>query len=192
MEKAVFLDRDGIIIKDTGYIGEVARVELLPSVGEVIRLLYDNGFKVIVITNQAGVARGYFTEEAVQEVNNFIKESLAQEIAIIDDFYYCPHHVEGVIEEYRKECYNRKPNPGMIEKAESDYNIDLKQSFIIGDKSSDVEAGYRAGCRTILLTGQDYQGSIKNSDVIPDFTAHDLHEAARWLVEATIKGHSDG
>ncbi len=188
MEKAVFLDRDGTIIEDAGYIGEIERVRFLPGVGEAIRLLNESCFKVIVITNQAGVARGYFSEEAVQEVNTFIRESLAQEAALIDSFYYCPHHVEGVIEEYRKECYCRKPNPGMIEKAVHDFNIDLKQSFVIGDKSSDIEAGSRAGCRTIFLSRQDFPDSEGNSAVVSDFIAPGLYEAAKWLVKAGLEG----
>ncbi len=105
MQRAVFLDRDGTIIEDAGYIGEISRIKFLPMVSEAIKLLSESGFKVIITTNQAGVARGYFTEEAVKEVNRYIEETLATQGALIDRTYYCPHHVEGVVKEYRKECH---------------------------------------------------------------------------------------
>jgi len=182
MEKAAFLDRDGTIIEDTGYVGEISKVRFLPGASAGIKLLNDNGFKVIIITNQAGVARGFFTEERVKEINAYIRESLVQEGAMIDEFYYCPHHVEGIIEEYRKDCYYRKPNPGMIEKAVSDFDIDLDESFVIGDKYSDIEAGCRAGCRNILLTGEASQDGKMENRVVSDHTAHDLFEAVKWII----------
>ncbi|MFC1954550.1 D-glycero-alpha-D-manno-heptose-1,7-bisphosphate 7-phosphatase, partial [Chloroflexota bacterium] len=140
------------------------------------------GFKVIIITNQAGVARGYFTEETVREINRYVQESFAREGASIDMFYYCPHHVEGIIEEYRKDCCYRKPNPGMLNKAAKDFNINLKESFVIGDKYSDIEAGYRAGCRNILLRDNNLPDEGGETGVIPDYIAPDLHEAAKWIV----------
>lgn len=179
MEKAVFLDRDGIIIEDTGYVGEIERVKFLPEVSEAIKLLNTNKFIVIVVTNQAGVARGYFSEEDVRKVNNYIRESLVGEGAVISKFYYCPHHIDGIIEEYRKDCYCRKPNPGMIEKAVHDYDIDLEKSFLIGDKNSDIETGYSAGCRTIILAGDE---STENNGRTPDYTANNLYEAVKWLL----------
>jgi len=187
MEKAVFLDRDGTIIEDIGYPHERSKIKFLPRVSKAVRLLNENGFKVIVVTNQAGVARGYFTEETVKEINKYIQESLAKERAFIDKIYYCPHHVEGVIEEYRKECYCRKPNPGMIEKAAHDFGIDLENSFVIGDKSSDIEAGCRAGCKTILLTAENPSINGKETAVTSDYTAPDLYEAVKWLAQASCQ-----
>lgn len=183
MERAVFLDRDGTIIEDFGYIDEIDRVKFVPSAGKSIKLLNDNGFMVFIITNQAGVARGYFSEETVEKINNYIKESFAQKGALIDAFYYCPHHMEGVVEEYRRDCYCRKPNPGMIEEAARNFSINLEGSFVIGDKNSDIEAGHRAGCKTILLTGGVPQSREKGSDMISDYVATDLCEAVRWLVQ---------
>ncbi len=183
MEKAVFLDRDGTIIEDVGYVHEEDKIKFLPGVSEAIKLLNKSGFKVIIITNQAGVARGYFTEEAVKEINKYIQESLAKEGALIDMIYYCPHHVQGIIEEYKKECNCRKPNPGMIEEAVRDFGIDLKKSFVIGDKASDIEAGHRVGCKTIFLAGNntlDCEGEIT---VKSDYVAPDLYEAVKWLME---------
>jgi D,D-heptose 1,7-bisphosphate phosphatase len=183
VEKAVFLDRDGTIIEDAGYIGEIDRVRFLRGSGKAIKLLNENNYKVIVITNQAGVARGYFTEEAVREVNNYISESLARENARIDGFYYCPHHIDGVVEEYRKDCYNRKPKPGMVEQAARDFDIDLAQSFIIGDNMSDIEAGHRAGCRSIFLSDVKLSDKVENSIIVPDFTVPSLFKAVTLLLE---------
>jgi len=183
MERAIFLDRDGTIVEDVGYLGECDKIKFLPKVGEAIKLLNENGFKVIIITNQAGVARGYFTEETVKEVNRHIKESLAKERAFIDMIYYCPHHVEGIIGKYKEECYCRKPNPGMIEKAVSEFGIDLTDSFTIGDKISDIEAGRRAGCKTILLADEDPPRNEREDALMPDHIVPGLYEAAKWLVK---------
>lgn len=182
MTRAVFLDRDGTIIEDVGYPHERSQIRFLPGVSEAIKRLNENGFKVIIVTNQAGVARGYFSEEAVKELNKYIQESLAEQGAFIDMVYYCPHHIEGVIEEYRKACYCRKPNPGMIEKAVRDFDIDVESSFLIGDHLSDVEAGMRAGCGTILLARQEPPASGKGIVVMPDHIAPDLGEAVKWVV----------
>lgn len=175
--RAVFLDRDGVIIEDTGYIGEIARVKFLPGVGAAIRQLNVQNFRVIIVTNQAGVARGYFSEAAVHQVNGYIQDKLAREEAVIDGIYYCPHHVDGVIEAYRKACDCRKPNTGMLESAVREFGLDIKSSFLIGDKESDIEAGRRAGCRTILVNGTE-QGV--SPDV--DYIARDLTEAVKWLL----------
>jgi len=183
MERAVFLDRDGTIIEDVGYPHECSKIKFLPRVSKAIKLLNENGFKVIVITNQAGVARGYFTEETVREINRYIQESLAKQGAFIDMIYYCPHHIEGIIEEYSKECYCRKPNPGMIEQAVHEFGIDLKNSFIIGDKISDIEAGQRAGCKTILLAGEEPLNNERKITLISEHAAPDLYEAVKWLVK---------
>lgn len=163
--KAVFLDRDGTIIEDVGYLKKRSEIKFLPRVSEAIKLLNESGFKVIVVTNQAGVAKGYFTEETVKEINQSIQKTLAEQGAYIDKIYYCPHHIEATVEEYRKDCYCRKPNPGMIEEAAFEFRIDLEKSFVIGDKISDIEAGQKVGCKAILL-----------GDVVTD-----LYEAAMLL-----------
>lgn len=183
MERAVFLDRDGVIIEDVGYLDECSKIKFSRRVSEAIKLLNKNGFKVIVITNQAGVARGYFTEETLQKINGYIQDSLARQGAFVDKTYYCPHHVEGIIEEYKKECYCRKPNPGMIEIAASEYGFDLENSFVIGDNISDIEAGHRAGCKTILLEGEGSTGRKGEVALMPDHIALDLYEAVKWLVK---------
>lgn len=182
MEKAVFLDRDGVIIEDIGYLDECSKVEFLPGVSESIKLLNKNGFKVIVATNQSGVARGYFTEERVKEINGYIQETLAKQGAVIDKTYYCPHYIEGTVEEYRKECRCRKPEPGMLEEAAGEFNIDLKSSFVIGDKISDIEAGYRVGSRTIFLAGKYPLNNEEGDGSMPEYIAADLYEAVSWLL----------
>lgn len=187
MQRAIFLDRDGTIIENVGYLNECSKIKFLPRVSEAIKLLNENGFKVMVTTNQSGVARGFFTEETVREINRYIQESLAKQGALIDKTYYCPHHIEGIIEEYRKECYCRKPNPGMIEQAVGEFDIDLKGSFVIGDKSSDIEAGHRAGCKTILLAGEDPLNNEKETALTPDYVAPDLYEAVKWLVKSSCQ-----
>lgn len=182
MAKAVFLDRDGTIIEDSGYPHERDKIRFLSRASEGIALLNRNGFKVIIVTNQAGVARGYFTEETVQEINRYIQECLARAGARIDMIYYCPHHVEGVIEEYRVDCHCRKPNPGMIEQAARDFEIDLAGSFVVGDHLSDVQAGRRAGCRTVLLSEEGRLEMGKPGDLFADHVARDLYEAAEWVL----------
>jgi len=181
MERAVFLDRDGTIIEDVGYLDDCSKIKFLPRVSEAIKLLNKSGFKVIIVTNQSGVARGYFTEDTVKEINRYTQESLAKRGAFIDKIYYCPHHVEGTIEEYRKDCNWRKPNPGMIEEAAREFEIDLENSFVIGDKSIDIEAGRRAGCKTILLASEKHPN--KEGEIfLADHIATDLYEAVQWLM----------
>lgn len=182
MERAVFLDRDGTIIEDTGYPHQREKIKFLPGASAAISLLNKNGFKVIITTNQSGVARGYFTEETVEEINRYIQESLVKQGAVIDKIYYCPHHVDGIIKEYRKECYCRKPNPGMIEEAISEFGIDPKDSFLIGDKISDIGAGHRAGCKTILLKDEIPPDDEMETTLVPDYIAVNLYEAVKLVV----------
>jgi len=183
VQKAIFLDRDGVIIEDTGYPDDCRKLKFLPKVIEAVKLLNDNGFRVIVATNQSGVARGFFTEEKLKEINRFIQDTLAEKGAIIDKIYYCPHHIEGTIEEYRKECHCRKPNSGMLEKAAGEFGIDLENSFLIGDKISDIEAGHRVGSRTILLADEVPLENEKDIASMPDYIAPDLYRAVSWLLE---------
>ena len=189
MERAVFLDRDGTIIEDVGYLDDCSRIKFLPGAVEFIRLLNKSGYKVIVVTNQAGVAKGYFSEEKLQEINARLLAIISGLGAHINKIYYCPHHIEGTVEEYKKECSWRKPNPGMIKEAAREYDLDMANSFMIGDKISDIEAGYRAGCRTILLTGQgraDAAWDVTKADHV----AASLYDAVLWIGKSnTIQRH---
>jgi len=152
--RAAFLDRDGVICEENHYISKPSQFRLLPKVGDAIRLLNEKGFKVVVITNQSGVARGYFTEKDLEQVHKKMKDDLCEKGAELDAIYFCPHHPDGKIDVYRGDCGYRKPKPSMLELAAAKLNLDLKQSFMIGDKLDDIIAGTKAGCKTILvLTG---------------------------------------
>ncbi len=154
MNKACFLDRDGVINEEVNYLHEPDKVQLIPGTVEALKLLAANGYKAIVITNQAGVGKGYFPEADIALVHARIQELLAAEGAKIDAFYYCPHHPE-----YTEKCHCRKPEPGMILQAAADWNIDLAQSCMIGDRPSDIGAGCNAGVKAcyLVLTGYGRQ-----------------------------------
>ena len=150
---AVFLDRDNTIIEDPGYIDDPDKVRLLPGAAEAIRGLREQGHMVIVASNQSGVARGLFSEATLSLVHQRLESLLAEENATIDAAYYCPFlpGSEAVVEAYRKDSDLRKPNPGMLVRAAKEHDLDLRRSWMIGDSSRDMEAGHRAGCRTILV-----------------------------------------
>jgi len=183
---AVFMDRDGTINYDPGYLGDPEKVQLLPKVPEAIKLLNEAGAKVIVVSNQSGVARGFFTEEVVRKVNERLREKLLLQRARIDDFYFCPHHPDFGEEPYRIDCECRKPKPGLLIQAAREHGIDLSHSFVVGDKLSDIEAGLNAGCRTILvLNGKDPEVLAIDTrlNASPDYIAPDLYEAAEWILK---------
>jgi len=183
MQKAVFLDRDGTIIEDVGYLSDIGQIRILPGAAKALRLLNDNGFKVVIVTNQAGVARGYFTESMANEINEKLVRLLADRGSVVERIYYCPHHIEGIIAKYKKECNCRKPNPGMIEQAVKELAIDITNSVMIGDKNSDIEAGRRAGCgRTIFISGGINPEEVEALSQAADYIATDLLEAVKWLL----------
>ena len=180
---AIFWDRDNTLIADPGYISHPDEVQLQPGSADVVRRFCEAGYKNIIVTNQSGIARGLLDEPTLEQIHDRLRQLMAESGATIDAIYYCPHHVDGVIEEYKKECYCRKPNPGMIEQAARDFGIDLESSFVIGDKSSDIEAGRRSGCKTILLTAEDHSVIGKETAAVSDYTAPGLYEAVKWLVK---------
>lgn len=144
MNKAVFLDRDGTINVDKGYVYKIDDFEFISGTIEAIKKLNDNGYLVIVVTNQSGVARGYYTEEDIHKLHVYINRELQKYGAHIDKYYYCPHHPDYGNELYKKQCDCRKPKTGMIDQAIKDFNIDRKKSFMIGNKISDIQAGLSA------------------------------------------------
>jgi len=150
-DPAVFLDRDGTLIEEIGYLNRIDRIALFPWSVDAVRLLNRAGFKVVVITNQAGVARGFFGEALVREVEAWLAARMEAGGARIDGFYYCPHHPQGVVEAYRRDCECRKPRPGMVLKASSDLGLDLARSVVVGDRWLDVELGRAVGARSILV-----------------------------------------
>lgn len=150
MNRAVFLDRDGTINVEKDYLYRVEDFEFIPGVPQAVRMLNEAGFLVVVVTNQSGVARGYYTEEDVDILHRHISAELAKTGSRVDAWYYCPHHPSGR-GSYSLPCHCRKPLPGMLREAARRHGIDLAASVMIGDKLADVEAGIAAGCRTILV-----------------------------------------
>lgn len=173
----VFLDRDGVINEDRGYVSSPQEVVILEGVVEGIRVLNQNGLKVVVVTNQSGVARGYFSESIVQYINEYIRRKLAQNNATIDAFYYCPHHPKIGPGDYKKNCNCRKPKPGMILEAMDDFDVS-EPCFLVGDSLRDIQAGIRAGCKTYLVSHDS-----ENQDIDPEIDiVPDLFETATRIV----------
>ncbi|OCL27656.1 D,D-heptose 1,7-bisphosphate phosphatase [Orenia metallireducens] len=183
---AVFMDRDGTVSKEIGYVNHPNRYELLPRSGLAIKKLNQSGIKAILATNQAGVARGYFKEEMIGQVHNRLEELLKSEGAYLDAIYYCHHHPRVGEGKFKKECNCRKPEPGMLLQGKEEFGVDLKKSYMIGDKISDVEVAHRVGAKGILvLTGYgmgDYQNAQDNWKVEPDYIAEDLFDAVEWIL----------
>ena len=194
MSKAIFFDRDGTVIKNVHYNADPAKVELNKDAGISLLKLKSAGYKIIIVTNQAGIALGYFTQEQLAEVNNAMLNLLESEGVSIDGLYYCPHHADGVIKKYAVGCNCRKPAPGMILRAARDLGIELTGSWMVGDIADDVEAGHRAGCSTILLdpTGEERRKSENSflKERIPDYCAADLRETAGIILDLIPNGHA--
>lgn len=150
-QRAVFLDRDGTLVHPRHYPSRPADLRLYAGITAHLRKLQSAGFRLVVITNQAGIARGYFTEADLQRMHEYLTAELAKEGVRLDAIYYCPHHIQGIIQELARSCECRKPRPGMLLQAAADLNLDLRCSWFVGDILDDVEAGNRAGCRTILV-----------------------------------------
>ena len=151
---AAFLDRDGVLNVDRGYTFKPKDLVMIPTAAAAVRLLNDAGFYVFVVSNQSGVARGFFTEAAVNLFNTHIQEILLAESAHIDAFYFCPHHPDGTIKELAIQCRCRKPAPGMLEQAARDWPIDLSASFLIGDKDDDLAAARAFHIRGVKFDAQ--------------------------------------
>jgi D-glycero-D-manno-heptose 1,7-bisphosphate phosphatase len=148
---AIFLDRDGVLIEDSHFVSTTQQVRMVPGSADAVAALNAAGWVVVVVTNQSGVARGFFPVETVAEVHAFIADRLAERGARIDAFYHCPHHPQGEVEAFRAECDCRKPKPGMLRRAAADLGIDLGRSWMVGDRATDLAAGAAAGCGTVLV-----------------------------------------
>ncbi len=178
MNKAVFLDRDGVITHDPPhYAHRIDQLTLIEGSGPAIKKLNDAQFKVIVITNQSGVAKGMYEEEDIRIFNDEMVRRLKQDNAYINAIYYCPHHPDAEVQKYRIDCDCRKPKPGMLFEGGRTYNIDFRSSFLVGDKWSDIEAGRSAGCRTILVKTGHGRLEYKNRKGSVDYVAADLLDA---------------
>lgn len=176
---AVFLDRDGTICEEVGYLNHVNRFRLLPGAVEGIRRLNEAGYPVIVVTNQSGIAKGYFPESLVHTVHELMVQRLAEACARLDGIYYCPHAAPV-------DCPCRKPKTGMLLQAASEHAIDLTRSFVIGDRYGDIVLAKRAGASSILVrTGYGEGEYLWNSpkwNSQPDFVAADLSDAVHWIL----------
>ncbi len=188
--KACFFDRDGVLIEEENYLSDPARVRLCAGAAESIRLMRLHGFKIIIVSNQSGIARGYFTEDDLKRVELRLDELLAAENASVDARYYCFHHPKGIIPEYTRECDCRKPAPGMLLTAAAEWNLDLTQSVMFGDKTSDVEAGLRAGCRIAGLVRTGHGGEQKLDGYPPEkvIDAPDILSAVRMVLGKLDRG----
>jgi D-glycero-D-manno-heptose 1,7-bisphosphate phosphatase len=188
---AVFIDRDGTLTEEVGYVNHPARLRLLPRSAEAVRLINESGIKAVMVTNQSGVARGYFTEGLLQAVNAELVSQLKAGGAFLDGLYTCTHHPTEGAPPYRARCDCRKPAPGLLSRAAKELGIDLASSHVVGDKISDVAVGLKVGAKGILvLTGYglgewEYQRS--GWTVQPDHVAGDLLDAVRWILERTAR-----
>ncbi len=176
MKKAVFLDRDGTIIKDMVYLNDPSNIHVFKESYEAIEQLNRNGYTIIVVTNQSGVARGIVKESILKEINSIIVEDFKKNGAEIHDVYYCAEAVDSG-------SHLRKPNPGMLLEASQKHGIDLKKSWMIGDRMTDVEAGLRAGCRSILLQNETTP-PIDGSFPPPKVIAKDMLDAVKFILES--------
>ncbi|OQZ01673.1 MAG: D,D-heptose 1,7-bisphosphate phosphatase [Candidatus Brocadia sp. UTAMX2] len=176
--KAVFLDRDGTMVVHEHYLSSPDQLKILPHVAQGIHRFKEHDYLVIVITNQSGIARGFFDEERLMLIHEKLDAMLKGEGALIDDWYYCPHHPEGIIERYTMDCDCRKPKPGMILAAARKYHLDLTQSLMIGDSETDMLAGKNAGCKSMLIRNCGNDDVCATSGKAIDYVVKDLMEAA--------------
>jgi len=179
--RAIFFDRDDTLIEDPGFINNPDQVKLLDGVTEALIELKAMDYKLIVVSNQSGVARGIITEKVLGQIHKRLKQLLAEKGAYLDQIYYCPYHPEAVVPKYRKESNDRKPNPGMLLTAANEMDIDLSRSWVIGDSSRDVEAGLRAGCKTILINNPLYKKKYELGKPNPDYKAVNIKEAVNII-----------
>jgi D,D-heptose 1,7-bisphosphate phosphatase len=185
--KAVFLDRDGTLLEEAGYLDRLERLIFFPYSIDAVRLLNRAGFAVVMVTNQAGVARGIFKESFVAEAHRHIADRLAAGGARAAGFYYCPHHPEASVAAYRKECDCRKPRPGMFTRAAAELGITLEDSFVVGDRWNDLEAGQRVGLRGVLVRtgyGRTEEAAPK-AHVSPSAIVDNVIQAASWILRAS-------
>lgn len=182
VRRAVFLDRDGTMLEEGNYVDRLDRLVFFPYTIDAIRALNDENFAVVVVTNQSGVARGMYPESFVTEGHEYIDGRLRAGGARVDGYYYCPHHPEGSVTALRQDCDCRKPRPGQLLQAAKDLNLDLRQSFIIGDRWKDIEAGKAVGARAVLVrTG--YGREAEQTKPADDTAVVDnLIQAVSWIL----------
>lgn len=182
MRRAVFLDRDGTLVKEVNYLKSIEDMEIIEGVPEALRVLSDAGFLLFVVTNQSGVARGFFDGQTVEELNGALDGLLRTQGVTIEKFVYCPHHPD-----FTGPCGCRKPSPGMLFEAARGWDVDFARSFMVGDKADDISAGKNAGTKTALvLTGygnKELEG-MKAGGLVPDLVAGSLNELVPMILKA--------
>jgi D-glycero-D-manno-heptose 1,7-bisphosphate phosphatase len=183
---AVFMDRDGTLTEEVGYVNHPRRLRLLPRAAQAVRRLNEAGIAAVVVTNQAGIARGYFSEEVLQAVHATLLAQLKDEGAHLDGIYVCTHHPTEGASPYRLDCDCRKPRPGLIHRAAADHGLDLRRSALVGDRPSDLLAARAAGAAGVLvLTGYglgEWEYRRTTFPVEPDHVAEDLLDAVEWVI----------
>ncbi|MBW1796907.1 MAG: HAD family hydrolase [Deltaproteobacteria bacterium] len=184
---AVFMDRDGTINEQRGYINHINRFILIPGTAGAIRLLNKHQYLAIIVSNQSGVARGYFPLQLVEDVHSNMRELLKKEDAVIDGIFFCPHYRTGVVSEYAVDCDCRKPRTDLIKSACETFDIDMTNSYVIGDRCTDIELAQRADLKGILVkTGYglgDIEYVLPRSPFKPAYIASDLLDAVRWIIK---------
>jgi D-glycero-D-manno-heptose 1,7-bisphosphate phosphatase len=186
MTKAVFIDKDGTLINDIPYNIKPELISLERHASAALRKWKAQGYLLIVVSNQSGLARGYFTVSELNIAVDKLKCLLADEGAAFDDFFFCPHHPDGVVQLYAKECDCRKPSPGLLIEAARKWDIDLRKSWMIGDILNDIEAGSRAGCKTILINNGNETEWLRSPGRTPTMIVENLLEATEKILhEAT-------
>jgi len=188
MDKIVFLDRDGTINEEVEYLHKPSDLVILPGVSAALKRLKEQGFRLVVVTNQAGVARGYYSESDVEQLHEYMNRLLAKDGAEIDRYFYCPHHPVHGIGEYKQSCHCRKPDIGMFEMAEKYFKVDKSHSYMIGDKLLDTEAGRRYGVKSILVGtgyGKELYNGLAEAEKMEAFDAYaeDMTSAAEWILK---------
>jgi D-glycero-D-manno-heptose 1,7-bisphosphate phosphatase len=186
---AVFIDRDGTLNEQMGYVNHPSRFKILPRVPQAIRMLNRRGFLVFVVTNQSGVARGYYPLDLVNALHRLLLSRIKEKKGTIDGIFFCPHHPAGSVPEFSVDCNCRKPKTGLIEQACNTFEIDLKRSFVVGDMCTDMELAQRAGLSGVLVKTGYGLGEIEyilpRKTAKPAHIAEDLLEAVRWILQQT-------
>ena len=185
-KRAVFLDRDGTINKDVGYPNSFSLIEIFPYSFEAVRKINEAGLLAVIVTNQSGVGRGLIVEKNLQDIHQKLSEAFAKHNAHFDGIYYCPHYLFSSTPQYRKNCQCRKPNPGMALQAAEELNIDIKNSYMVGDKVEDIIFGRNIQAKPILILtgfGQKSLLKLKKKGIIPAYIASNLLDAVNWILQ---------
>jgi D-glycero-D-manno-heptose 1,7-bisphosphate phosphatase len=185
-KRAIFLDRDGTINQDVGYPNDFSQINIYPYSFEALRKINASGFLAVVITNQSGIGRGYLTENNLHDIHQKMKAAFAARGVHLDGLYFCPHYELSSDPRYRKNCACRKPEPGMAVRAAQDLGIDLRGSYVIGDKVEDILFGLKIGARPVLVLtgfGQEAERKLEEKNIRPAHTAPDLLKAVDWILD---------